>query len=982
MKKLHVLVALMILSGQILLAQKIISGVVKDPDGMLLPGATVVVEGTNNGAVTDFDGHYELNVKSINAVLNISYVGYITKKITIGDRSNIDVVLEADSNVLDEVVVVGYGTQKKSDITGAVASVSAKTLEERPQVNIQQALQGTLPGVNISVNSNTASGASTSLNIRGRRSISGGSDPLIVLDGVIFSGTLSEVNINDIQNIEVLKDASSSAIYGARGANGVILLTTKKGTKEGKPKLNLSSYYGSDFTYDLPDMMDAETFYQRKVERFGEAYLTETERQVYANGTAVDWIDLALRDGSRMEHNVSISGGSETSSYFISGNFQDVEGVAVNDDFSKVNFRANIKVDLNNWLEIGTNTLFGFSDKSGNSVSFTEAFYMNPLTVAYNEDGSITKQPWPEESGFGNPLENLLYQNTDKSNSLITNNYIKIDFPFIEGLSYKLNTGYTLRNTKEQNYRGRDTQAGAEVNGFANEEIGESKDWLVENVLSYNKSFGKHNIFATGLYSAQERTYERLYVRGTGFPNDVRGYYQFNDAEVLVSSAGYDKRSNVSQMLRVNYNFDSKYLLTVTGRRDGYSAFGEDAKYGFFPSVALGWNIADESFLQDNNTINKLKLRVSYGENGNQAISPYRTLSDLIKQDYIDGSGNNLVGYRPGGLGNGNLGWETTTSFNVGVDFGLYNSRITGSLDVYTSNTTDLLLSKSIPGINGSTSIIQNIGETKGSGIELALGSRNIATDNFKWNSQLSFTRTLNEIVNVGLKDEAGKYIDDIGSKWFIGQPIDVDYGYVYDGIWQLDEVDEVDLKDWGVNQAGDVKYKDISGPEGVPDGKITDLDRQVIGSLQPDFSIGLTNNLTYKDFSLDFFMYMVEGVTKRNELYTTDDWALRRRGYNLNYWSPTNPTNDFPENADRTTNPNHAAWYQDASYVRLKEVTLAYNLPQQTLDKIGFNNLSVYINAKNLFTLTDWTGIDPEASSQRDRPFSRSFLLGIRLGL
>jgi TonB-linked SusC/RagA family outer membrane protein len=976
MKKLHLLIAFMIFSGQILMAQKTISGVISDAEGTPLPGASVMIDGTSRGAVADFDGRYEITTESKDAVLAFSYVGYLTKKVKVANLTNIDVSLVEDSNTLDEVVVVGYGTQKRSDVTGAVASVSAKTLEERPQINLGQALQGAMPGVNISVNSNTASGASNSINIRGQRSISGGSDPLIVLDGVIFSGSLSDVNVNDIQNIEVLKDASASAIYGARGANGVILLTTKKGDRSGKARLNFSSYYGNDIAYDLPDMMDAETFYRRKVERFGEDFITDTEREVFEAGEAVDWVDLAVRVGSRTEHNLSVSGGSENMSYFISGNFQDVQGIAVNDDFSRVAFRANVEVQVTDWLKLGTNTLFSLSDRSGISASFTDAFYMNPLSRAFNEDGSLTKIPWPEDAGFDNPLENTLFNNSDKENTIVANNYLLFDLPFIDGLTYKLNTGYTLRNSKEQTYQGRDSRSGSELNGFATDNSSEVKDWLIEHVLNYNKSFGKHNIFATALYSAQERTDESLFVRGNGFPNDVRSFYQFNDAEVLISNAGYSQRANESQMLRLNYNFDSKYLLTVTGRRDGYSGFGEDTKYGIFPSIALGWNIGEESFLVDSEIVNQLKMRLSYGENGNQAINPYRTLANLVKEDYIDGSGNNLIGYRPEVLGNSALGWETTTSFNLGLDFGMLESRISGSVDIYNTRTTDLLLSKSIPGINGSSSIIQNIGETKGNGIEIALNTRNVISNNFTWSSQIAFTRNVNEILNVGLTDDQGNFIDDVASRWFIGQPVDVNFGHVIEGVWQADEVEGIDLRDWAVNQVGDVKYRDINGDE-----KIDELDRTVIGSLQPDFNIGISNNFTYKNFSLDFLFYWLEGVTKRSELITTNDFNLRRKVFNVNYWSPTNPTNDFPENADRTTNPLSAGWYENASFFRLRDITLAYRLPQNVLDKLSVNRLELFLNGKNLFTLTDWRGIDPESNSQTDRPFSRTYLLGVRLG-
>lgn len=962
-----------------MMSQSTVSGVVKDNDGLPMPGATVIVANTTRGTVTDFDGKYEIAVSLEDKALEFSYVGFTLQKVQIGNKTTINVSLEPSENSLDEVVVVGYGTQKKSDITGAVASLDAKVLEERPQVNIQQAIQGALPGVNISVNSNTASGASNSINIRGRRSISGGSDPLIVLDGVIFSGSLSEININDISNIEVLKDASSTAIYGSRGANGVILLTTKKGTVGGKPQLNFTTYYGRDIIYDLPDLMDADTFFKRKVERYGidSDLITDTEREVYANGEAVDYVDLALRDGTRAEHNLSISGGTESMQYFMSGNFQDVKGVAINDDFQKVNFRVNLQAALTDWLTIGTNTLVGFSDKSGTSSSFTEAFYMNPLTRPFDADGNIAMKPWPEDGGFDNPLENLLYENKDKTTSLVTNNFVDINFPFIEGLSYRLNTGYTLRNTKEQNYRGRNSLSGSEAKGYADEDLDEQRNWLIENVLTYKRDFGKHNVFLTALYSAQERIDEGIYVQGKDFPNDIRSFYQFSDAQTLISRSDYARRNNIGQMLRLNYNYDSKYLLTATVRRDGYSAFGNDTKYGTFPSLAVGWNISEENFLKNNSVLNKLKLRLSYGESGNQAISPYRTLAGLVKQDYIDGNGNNLIGYRPGGLGNDKLGWETTTSYNFGVDFGLFKNRIDGSINVYKSKTTDLLLSKSIPGINGSTSIIQNVGETKGNGFELALNTRNVVSDNFTWSSQVSFTRSRNEIVNVGLRDEAGKFIDDIGSGWFIGQPIDVNYSYVIDGVWQTDEATDEVLSDYAVKQAGDVKYRDVNG-----DQIIDEKDRTIIGSLEPDFTLGFNNTITYKNFSLDFFFYWLEGVSKRNVLITTNDFNLRRKVYNVNYWSPENPTNDFPENADRTTNPLSAGWYEDASFLRLQNVTFSYRFPQDVTEKLNINKLELFLNGKNLFTNTDWRGIDPESSDQTDRPFSRTYLFGVRLGL
>ena len=984
MKTLIIYFLLILPFGQTVFSQTAITGTVLDAEGSPLPGVSILIKGTNTGTSTDFDGNYSLNAKQ-GDVLVFTYIGFVTQEIPVKEQRQINVVLQEDIAQLNEVVVVGYGTQKKSDITGSVASFDTERLEKLPQTNIEQALQGTLPGVSISVNSNTASGGSNSINIRGRRSISGGSEPLIVLDGIIFSGSLTEINMNDIKSLEVLKDASSSAIYGARGANGVILITTKKG-KKGKVRMNLNTFYGTEVPYDLPDMMDAETFYKRKVERFGEDELTDTEREVWESGQFVDWVDLILRNGSRAEHNISLSGGGEKVNYFVSGNFQEIEGVAINDKFSKSNFRINLEVQPTDWLKIGTNTLLGFSDADGLSGDFEEAFLINPLTRAFNDDGSLTEFPWPEDTFFRNALESTRYYNQNDANSIVTNNYIDIKLP-IDGLSYRFNSGFTKRDVLRQTYRGVDTRRGREVGGYANQVNNTSEDWLIENIINYEKSFGDHNLFLTGLYSAQQEQFESLSLTGEGFPNDVRGVYQFNNADVVtVASPDYsgsdrrlnfEKSNHVSQMLRLNYNYKSKYLLTLTGRRDGYSAFGNDTKYGTFPSMALGWNIDKENFLKDNIILNGLKLRFTYGENGNEAISAFRSLAQLSSRNYTDGNGGTLFGFFPNSLANTDLGWETSTSYNYGIDFKLFKSRIEGSVDYFTSVTDGLLLSKSIPSINGATSIIQNVGETKGSGLEVSLNSRNVVSNNFSWNTQVAFASISNEIVNVGLTDDEGNFIDDVGSRWFLGEEVSVNFGYVYDGVWQLDEVDGVNLSDYAVQQAGDVKYKDLNGDE-----KIDEEDRTVIGSRQPDFTLGLTNTFTYKNFSLNVFFHWVEGVTKRNTLITTNDFNLRRRTYNVNYWSPDNPTNDFPENADRSTNPLGVAWYEDASFIRLKDVTLNYAFPQQVLDKLSLSRFELFFNAKNLVTITDWNGIDPEANDQTDRPFSRTYLLGLRLGL
>ncbi len=971
--------------SSIISGQSSISGTITDSQGVPIPGVNVLVKGTDIGTSTDFDGNYQIRLNSSADILLFTYIGYKEQSITVNNQTTIDIVMLEDTNELDEIVVVGYGTQKKSDVTGSVASVDEKFLQERPQVNIQQALQGALPGVNITINSNTASGNNNNFNIRGRRSISGSSRPLIVLDGIIFGGSLTEININDIRSLEVLKDASSSAIYGARGANGVILITTKRGKPGDKPSITATSTYGVDLPYDLPDVMDGETFYRRKVERFGEDFITDTERQVFESGDFPDYVDLILRDGQTSEHNVSISGGSETNKYFVSANLQDVEGVAINDNFRRLNMRTNLELNLTSWMKLGTNTLLGFADRDGIAGSFANAFYLNPLSIPFDENGVPSINPWPEDVFFENPLENTLYDNNDDTVSIVSNNYLNIDFPSIQGLSYRLNTGYTSRTRKEQTYRGRNSRSGSQLNGFARLRDTNFEDWLIENVINYQRSFGKHSFFLTALYSAQQTTNEIDQLEGSGFPNDIRTYFQLGNADILNAEAPiinggiaplFAQSTTISQMLRVNYNYDSRYLLTFTARRDGFSAFGNENKFGVFPSVALGWNISKEAFLADSSVINNLKLRLSWGQNGNNAIDPFSSLPSLRGQDFVDADGNNLVGFLPDVLGNPNLEWETTTSFNVGVDFGLFHSRVNGSVDVFTSRTKDLLLTKAIPAINGNTEILQNIGETKGSGVEIALNTINVVTDGFKWNSSFSFTRSLNEIVDLGLRDSEGNISDDIGSQLFIGEPVDVNFGYVFDGIWQLDEVDGVNLEDFAAAEAGDVKYKDLNN-----DGIINEEDRTVIGSLQPDFTLGINNRLQFNNFSIDFSLFWLEGVTKNNSLITTNDFNLRRRVFNVNYWSPENPTNDFPANADRSTNSLGARFYENASFVRLRDVTFNYRFPQQMLDKIGMRNLEVFINGRNLITITDWKGVDPELQSQLDRPFSRTFSLGFRVG-
>ncbi|MFB9057370.1 SusC/RagA family TonB-linked outer membrane protein [Mariniflexile ostreae] len=953
---------------------KNISGNVTGEDGIPLPGVSILVKGTTTGTMSDFDGNYSLKAKP-NAIVVFSYVGMESQEVLVGSKTTINIALKSSQIGLDEVIVVGYGTQKKSDVTGSVVSVSTETLESRPRTSLEQMLQGTMAGMNISVNASNAEGSSNSMLIRGQNSISASNGPLVILDGVPYAGNLSEINPKDVGSLEVLKDASAAAIYGSRGANGVILITSKKG-KEGQMKVNYSVSTTFNQPVNIPRLMDGKTFYEAKVDRGLSTSFVEDES--YAAGVNTNWVDLATRTGQTLQHDLSFLGGSEKTKYYVSLSYLNSEGVSLGDDFKRYTLRLNLDHKLLPWITYSTSTQYGYYDRSGNNASFSRAFSMNPLGVAFNEDGTQTLETWDDGVFVENPLSGLLYDNSDITRRFTSNNSILIEAPFVKGLSYKLNTGYDYRSRLVQTYRGRNTRAGLRVGGSLDLANEYDEDWLVENIISYKNTFGKHSIFLTGLYSAQSEWFENHDVSAEGFPNDVMTYYQANKASLIEPTAVYNKRTHLSQMFRANYVFDSRYLLTLTTRRDGYSAFGSDSKFGVFPSAALGWNISNENFLKNSNTINNLKLRLSYGKSGNEAVGAYSTLPTLSSVDYVDDNDGTLFGFYPSRLGDPSLGWETTVSFNAGLDFGLFKNRVKGLIDVYSSKTTDLLLRKSISNVNGTGSITQNIGETSNKGIEFQISTVNVRNNNFQWKTDFNIAHYNTEIVNVGLTDAEGNYIDDVGNKWFIGQPINVNYDYVFDGIYQEDTAGTPQ----GDVDAGDIRYLDVDG-----DGDIDPDDKQVIGRRIPDFIAGLTNTFKYKNWSFSFFLNMVSGITQSNTLLYTQDNDLRENRYNVAFWTPENKSNTYPRN-DRTASVNQRSmgFYRSTDFIRLQDVTLNYQFPSETLKKLKIENLELFANIKNLYTKTDWIGLDPEfsnsASQQTAVPQTTSFLLGLKISI
>ena len=942
-----------------------VKGVVRDAMGPTA-GATVVQKGTNNGTITDLDGNFTINVPS-NAVLVISFVGLDTQEIPVAGKKFIEVTLSGNEE-LEEVVVVGYGTQKKSDITGSVASVDKARLSKLPVTNVLQAVQGATAGVTISQGSSIPGDAPSAL-VRGRNSINAGTGPYIVVDGVPISksgGSLNDINPGDIESMEILKDASATAIYGTNGANGVILITTKHG-KEGKPSISYNGYVGIE---DFANKMDfcngaqitqrykdyvaqnaGETMYNDYVKNQGEA-------AAQAAGQETDWIyDMVSRTGIIQDHNVTINGGAEKVKYFISGDYLTQKGVLKGFNYKRYSLRLNIDADVTDYLKIGTNTYIVSHNRDGGRVNFLMAEAMSPYGQVYNEDGSYCIYPMASENLFFNPMRDVNQDHERRQWNINLNGYADLDFGHIwaplKGLHYKFNFGYSYVPKRESYYNGAEQN---NLNGYGEIFNAETQNYTAENILSWARDFGKHHIDLTALYASSRRKYHDNTAAASKFINDELLWHNLGGGGTQVAKSKTELYTTVSQMGRINYSYDSRYLFTATVRRDGSSVFGDNIKYGTFPSVALGWNIANEAFMEGTNDwLNNLKLRLSYGKAGNEAINVYETLSKMTNAALaLDGASYTAL-YPNSRMGNSGLSWESTQSFNVGVDFGFLNNRINGNIDFYTSKTTDLLLQRNLPKISGYSNVYMNMGETANKGLEITINSKNISTKDFTWSTSLVWSWNKNEI-----KDLYGDGKDDLGNRWFIGHPISVIYDYEMEGIWQKDEIDRGDhLNHDPQAQAGDVKLRDIDG-----DGKITpEGDKTIQGQTTPKWIGGLTNTFSYKNITLSIFIQTVQGLKRNNSLLAmaSDEMGRRNSTLEVGYWSESNPTNEF-RSLSKTSNRWGYGFPRDASFTRVKDITLSYQFPAKITKALNINALTIYASGRNLFTFTDWIGWDPES--------------------
>lgn len=948
-----------------------IRGTVTDEHGVPLVGVTVILKGSTTGAVTGAKGAYTLSANDPKGILVFTYVGFDKQEVPIDGHSQIDVMMKPSVSSLNQLVVVGYGSTKKKDLTGALARVDMEQSRLQPNANPVQALRGTVAGVTIVDNGRPGSDAS--ITVRGRNSISASNNPLIVLDGIIYAGgSLSDINSNDIESIDILKDASSSAIYGSLAANGVILITTKKGTTT-KPRITLNSYYGRSTFAHIPDYLDADQYLQARKDAEaadgGPLPFQPLEEENIKNGVSIDPFEEIRREAPVSSNELSISGRGDKITYYISGSYTNVKSPVKGDNFSRISGRVNLDIAVTNWLNIGTNTGYSAKDNSGVRADLGDASQISPFASLYYDDG--VPRPLPMNLGaVPNPLtQTLLNDNSDLSKTLFTNTYADVALP-LKGLSYRLNVGYTQRNVKQFNYTPSFKREQFFNLGSGSKYYSESDNLTVENIVKYDRVIATdHSINLTLLYGIYKDKNESSTLGSKNIFNDVLGYNALEIGDNFSVNTDASKSQQVSTMARLGYRFKGKYIADFTVRRDGYSAFGRGKKYGVFPAVGLSWNMSEEKFMENVRAVNNLKLRASWGKNGNRGVSAYSSLSSLGQVNYVFGDGGSTaVGLYTTSLGNPNLGWESTTSTNFGVDFSTLSNRVSGSVDYYQTQTKDLLLRQSIPNMSGFTSFLRNIGETENKGLEVSLNTINIQSNGFVWNTKVAFSFNRNKIVKLTGNDlnKDGKEDDDINNKWFIGQPLGSNYDYVFDGIYQ--EGDDMSLIPSA--KPGHIRFKDIDG-----DGAITPRDKQVIGSDQPDFLAGLTNTFSYKGVALMVMFNMRQGGqtaiptlnpgTNYYDLFNTLD---------VPHWTPEHPSNTYP--AINYRDPLGYLFYQSRSFVRLQDVALSYDLPATLLEKIKIQAIKIYVSGKNLVTWTHWMGWDPEFGSGGRSPGDNGPLL------
>ena len=1001
-----------------------VSGTITDANtGETVPGVNIIVQGTTTGTVSDMDGMYSINVQGSNAVLVFSFIGYLKQEIVVGNQNVIDVTLAADAADLDEVVVVGYGTVKKRDLTGSVERIDAVRFQNQTMTQLTDMLTGTVAGFN--ANQATSAAGGSSLEVRGPTSLNAGTSPMIVLDGVVYKGSIQDINPHDIESIDILKDASSAAVFGSKAASGVILITTSKGEK-GKPTINYSTRIGFAEPATARKPIGPEEYIQFRKDFFRTVFpnnpyhfytnpnelpsdisledwrgyadnpnpddtqeymsrlrLFPIEQENYLAGRTVDWYDVVMRRGFRQTHDLSVGGGSDGFNYYWSIGYTDNEGIRVGDEYSSIRSRLNVDFDVTDWLNLGVNAQF--SDRDESSVPASMGFYSNsPYGREFDPSGNLERLP------HGHTFHPLLdHYRTDrlrKVNSLFTTLYADVKLPL--GITYSVSFQPRYESMKDLSFITTDVRRG----GRPSEDLSEGNrseyshyEWMVDNLLKWNKEIGIHSIDATLLYNAEETMrWSSQNSNINFFPTEELGFHalQFGNNPSLSNN---DYRSTGDAMMaRVNYTVMGKYLLTASVRRDGYSAFGLQHPHATFPAVAFAWQVAEEDFFNVD-LINRMKFRLSWGVNGNRDIGMYASLARLGSNLWYDGT-RQRVGVFNSSLANTELKWERTESMNFGVDLGLLEDRIDLTLDYYDMTTTDLLMNRILPRITGFSNITSNLGELGNKGFESTLNTVNISNNALTWRSSLVFSMNRNKIKH--LFGDIGEYtllgethfgeVPDYSNEWFPGQAIDVVWDYNLLGVWQVDEADQASI--YGM-RVGDFKAEDVDG-----DGVYNELiDKQFIGHAQPRYRWGLRNDFTFlRNFTASVFIRADLGHIGSYSPALNSGWESNdRRGRNVGpvpYWTAENPINDYARLDVSTSGYGGGLMiYKPRSFVRIQDVSLAYTLPSAISHRLKLNNLRVFGSVRNLATFTKWPHWDPESGSS---PMPRTFTTGLSLSL
>lgn len=959
--------------------ERSVSGLVTDEKNVPLPGVNVVIKGTIRGTSTDAKGAFQLALpEGNNVVLTFSFVGYQSQDVAVGNKTSLTVSLAPDVNALEEVVVIGYGAVKKRDLTGSVVQLKSEQLKEIPTANVLEAAQGKIAGADITRNSGQA-GAGVSIRIRGNRSIGGNNAPLIIVDGVQY-GNLEDINANDIETMDVLKDASSIAIYGSRGANGVILITTKKG-KSGKPDISFNTYSGISQVTMYPKAMDINGFRDLKREAWRAAgvwnsptddpaiFTNVAEYEALQKGIWTDYQDALIHKGLQQNYQLGVRAGNDRLKSYISVDFFNEKGILKLDEIKRYTGRLNVDYTINDWMKIGLQSQLTYYDQSVRRDPLNQANKISPLGSLYDSNGNFNFLMLDGQTA--NPLADEqpnVFTNSVLTTRSLTNGFL--EFTPIKGLTIRSTLGVNLGFSRNGSYaspQSIDRSLTGKSLASYNSSNGKTVNW--ENVVTYQRTSGQHALTVTGVASYLGNSSDNVSASGVNQLLSTQLFYSLGSAsEEIKINSEYSKNNLLSYAGRLNYGFRDRYLLTLTARKDGSSKLAPGNKWTFFPSAAFAWRIIEESFMQRVKGLSDLKLRVSYGIAGNDPSGPYATQTTLARVAF----GFNDIAVPAYTfsrvVGNTELAWELSDTKNVGLDVGLFNGRVQASVDFYDTRTTDLLLNRGLPPTTGVTTVKQNIGKTRNRGVELAIGTTNIRTDNFTWNSNITFSRNKEEIIELVTGG------NDIGNGWFIGYPINVYYDYEKTGIWQSSEADQA-AKMSPTQLPGEIKVKDQNG-----DGKIDAVnDRVILGSPRPRWSGGLDNTLKFKNFDLNFFIFARIGQMINADRYARfDAQGVGNSTAGLDYWTPENPTNAYPRpNKNGGLKYLSTLGYQNGSFARIRNVSLGYNLPANVFKGKIIKGIRLYATGKNLYTFTK-LDYDPERGGSENFPMTKLYIIGL----